>query len=268
MSSITSTTGSAGRWGPLWGAKADDWAANEEQQLPTYKAALSRIEIASGTKVLEVGCGSGVFLRLAADRGAQVFGLDASEELLALARRRVSEADLREGDMQFLPHDDDSFDVVAGFNSFFFAADMVAALREAGRVAKSGAPVVVQVWGRPERCSLDAMKHALAPFLPPPDPNARRGSSLWQPGVLEELVTQAGLEPTAAFDITCAYEYAHDESLVAGMFAAGGIGLIAEAEGCGRVEDAVLAALRRYRTPDGGYLLENEWHFVISTASG
>jgi hypothetical protein len=35
---------------------------------------------------------------------------------------------------------------VTGFNSFFFANDMVAALREAGRVAKPGAPVVIQVW--------------------------------------------------------------------------------------------------------------------------
>ena len=51
--------------------------------------------------------------------------------------------------MQFLPYDDDQFDVVAGFNSFFFAADMVAALREAARVAKLGTPVVIQVWGRP-----------------------------------------------------------------------------------------------------------------------
>ena len=132
--------------------------------------------------MLEVGCGSGVFLRAAADRGAEVYGLDASESLLELARARVPEADLRHGDMQFLPYEDDSFDVVAGFNSFFFAADMVAALREAGRVAKPGAPVVIQVWGRPERCALHAMKDAMGRFLPPPDPDAPRGTSLWQPG--------------------------------------------------------------------------------------
>lgn len=66
--------------------------------------------------MLEVGCGSGVFLRAAADRGARVSGLDASEALLEIARSRVPEADLRVGDMQFLPYGDDSFDVVAGFN--------------------------------------------------------------------------------------------------------------------------------------------------------
>jgi ubiquinone/menaquinone biosynthesis C-methylase UbiE len=75
-----------------------------------------------------------VFLRLAAERGVTVCGLDASEALVEIARSRVPDADVRADDMQFLPYD--LFDFVAGFNSFFFAADMVAALREAGRVAK------------------------------------------------------------------------------------------------------------------------------------
>jgi len=49
--------------------------------------------------------------------------------------------------MEDLPWEDDTFDLVTGFNSFFFATDMIAALREAGRVARPGAPVVIQVWG-------------------------------------------------------------------------------------------------------------------------
>src|SRR5262245_998728 len=150
MNTVTSI-GSAAQWGPLWGARAHDWAEDEEQQLPTYEAAIRRVGIGPGQHVLEVGCGSGVFLRAAADRGAVVTGLDASDALGEIATGRVPEADIRVGDMQFLPFDDDSFDVVAGFNAFFFAADMVEALREARRVAKPGGPVVIQVWGRPEQ---------------------------------------------------------------------------------------------------------------------
>jgi len=146
MSSATKATGSADRHALLWNIHPQDWSVNEVQQLPTYEEAIRRIGITSGQRVLEVGCGTGVFLRAAADRGAAVHGLDASEALLAIARERVPEADLRRGDMQFLPYDDDSFDVVAGFNAFFFADDMVAALREAGRVAKPGARVVIQVY--------------------------------------------------------------------------------------------------------------------------
>jgi ubiquinone/menaquinone biosynthesis C-methylase UbiE len=110
--------GSAERWGPLWGARPEDWAISEEQHLPTYEAALQRVPLEPGHRVLDVGCGVGTFLRLVADRGAEPFGLDASEALIEIARSRVPEADLRVGDMESLPYDDDAFDLVTGFTSF------------------------------------------------------------------------------------------------------------------------------------------------------
>src|SRR5437867_6707153 len=135
-SDATTRPGSANRWGPLWGARPADWALSEDRQLPTYEAALERTGLESGWSVLDVGCGAGAFLRLVAERGGAPHGLDASESLVAFAGSRVRAADLRVGEMEDLPWEDDSFDLVTGFNSFFFADDMVAALREAGRVAK------------------------------------------------------------------------------------------------------------------------------------
>lgn len=268
MTATTAQTGTAERWGPLWGARPQDWAATEEQQAPTYEDAIGHVGIESGSHVLEVGCGSGVFLRMAADRGASVAGLDASPALLEIARSRVPEADLRVGDLQFLPHADDTFDLVAGFNAFFFAADMTAALREAGRVAKPGAPVVIQVWGRPDRCDLDKMKHALAPFLPPPDPNARRGSELWEQGVLEEIATSAGLRAGEAFDTVWALQYADEDALVRSMLSAGGLALVAEAVGGDTVERAVVESLASCRHADGSYRVANEWHTLVAHAGG
>jgi SAM-dependent methyltransferase len=264
--SATASVGSSAKWGPLWGARARDWAETEEQQAPTYEAAIRRVGIDAGARVLEVACGSGVFLKLAADRGAEVHGLDASEALVELARSRVPGADLRVGDLQALPYTDDSFDLVAGFNAFFFADDIVAALREAARVAKPGAPVVIQVWGRPDRCDLEGMKHEVAEFLPPPDPNAVRGSELWEPGVLEALVSAAGLAPTDAFDCAWAYEYPDEDALVRGMLSAGGLALVQEARGDDAVGRAVVRGLAGCRTADGGYSVANEWHFVVARA--
>jgi SAM-dependent methyltransferase len=256
---------SAGRWGPLWGSAPEDWAATEDQQRPTYEEAIRRVGIEPGSSVLEVGCGSGVFLRLAAERGARVAGLDASRALLEIARERVPDADLREGDMQDLPWEDDLFDLVAGFNSFFFAADMVEALREAGRVARPGAAVVIQVWGRPERCDLDAAKPAMRRFLPAPPADAPPPPELWRPGVLEEIASAAGLVPEAAFDTSWAYEYDDDAALLRGMLAAGGIGVTAGAQRA-ELEAGLLEALAPYRTASGGYRLENEWHFLVTRA--
>jgi SAM-dependent methyltransferase len=259
--STTSPTGSAHRWGPLWGSRAQDWAGIEEQQTPTYEEAVRRVGLTRGQRVLDVGCGTGVFLRIAADRGAEVFGVDASEELLGIARTRVPEAELTAGDLQFLPYEDDSFDVVCGFNAFFFAADMPAALREAGRVARPGAPVVVQVWGRPERCAIEAMKAVVRPFMPGPPP-----PPLWKPGVLEELAREAGLTPESAFDISWAYEYPDDAQLARAMLAPAGV---AELVGPARereVAAGIVRALAPHRNAEGAYRLENEFHFLVARA--
>ena len=262
----TETTGSAERWGPRWGSRAADWAETEEQQLPTYEEAIHRVGLKAGQRVLEVGCGSGVFLRAAADRGARVVGLDASPALLELARVRVPEAEVTVGDLQSLPYEDDAFDVVAGFNAFFFADDMVSALREAGRVAKPGAPVVIQVWGAHERCSLDVIKPLVRPFFPGYDPDAPPPPDLAAPGALEGVASAAGLTPSEAFDVSWAYVYEDDEALLRGMLSAGGIG---EAAGPARepdLEAALLEALAPFRTARGGYRLENEWHTLVATA--
>lgn len=265
MTGMTST-GSAERSGPLWGTRPEDWAANEEQQLPTYEAAIRRCGIGAGQRVLEVGCGSGVFLRAAADRGAQVAGLDASTALIELARARVPEAELSVGDMQFLPYDDDAFDVVAGFNAFFFAADMVAAVREAGRVARPGSAVVIQVWGRPEHCDLTAMKRALAELAPAPEPGAAAQPALWEPGVLEDVATTAGLSVSEAYDVSWAYEFPDEATLTRAMLAPAPIVELVAAVGEHAVRSAAVESLAPYRSSDGAYRLENEWHTLIARA--
>ena len=106
------STGSGERWGPLWGARAADWALSEDRQTPTYEAALERVELKPGQLVLDIGCGVGAFLRLITERYAWAYGLDASEALLEVARARLPEADLRVGEMEALPYEDDTFDLV------------------------------------------------------------------------------------------------------------------------------------------------------------
>jgi SAM-dependent methyltransferase len=263
--SITTITKAAERSGQAWGMRARDWSEVEAQQRPTYEAAIRRAGIEPGHTVLDVGCGSGAFLRAAADHGATPCGLDASPGLLEIARERVPEADLSHGDLMHLPYVSDSFDAVTGFNSFFFADDMVAALREAGRVAKPGAPVVIQVWGRPDHFDLGLMKAALARFTPPRRPSGVDPNELWRHGALEELAVRAGLAPEHAFNVRWAYEFADEEALARGMMSAGGFGaIVGDKQDAAR--DAIVEALAPCRTLDGGYRLDNEWHFLLARA--
>jgi SAM-dependent methyltransferase len=259
-------TGSAERWGALWGARPEDWAISEDQHAPGYEEALRHVSLGRGQSVLDIGCGVGAFLQLATDRGAVPHGIDASEALIELARKRVPEADLRVGEMEDLPYTDAAFDLVTGFTSFFFANDIVAALREAGRVAKSGAPVVIQVWGAHERCDLEAMKEIARPFFPPRPPNAPPDPDLSQPGALEALAAQAGLKPQETFDTSWAYEYPDEETLGRALVAPAGLAALVGPQREDEVKAAIVDGLAAFRTSEGTYRLENEYHYLIAHA--
>jgi SAM-dependent methyltransferase len=266
MTATKSQAGSAAKWGPLWGARTQDWAEHEDMQAPTYEEAIRRVGVAEGQRVLDIGCGAGTFLRLVADRRARPSGLDASAELIELARERVPEANLRVGEMEDLPYDGDSFDLVTGFNSFFFAADLVAALREAGRVAKPGAAVLIQVWGPPQRCDLEAMKQVARRYAPAPPPDAPPPPKLWEAGVLERLATQAGLAPEGSFDTRYAFEYADEQALGRLLMAPMGLATLVGPDREAAVREEIVEALAPYRTPDGRYRLSNEFRYLVTRA--
>jgi SAM-dependent methyltransferase len=127
--------GSAVRWGPLFDARAEDWAQTWEGPhgwgQPVYTHVLKSAQVGPGSRLLDCGCGAGRFPRLAADRGASVAGLDAASRLIEIARRRVPDGDFRVGDLESLPWPDGQFDLVTGLSAFQFADDKVRALTEA-----------------------------------------------------------------------------------------------------------------------------------------
>ena len=66
-----------------------------------------------GMHLLDVGCGTGSFLKLYEKVGCLVSGIDASPAMLKIARRQLSgEADLRLGNAAEMPYADDTFDLV------------------------------------------------------------------------------------------------------------------------------------------------------------
>ena len=267
MTTTQTPQGSGAVQGELWSERARDWAELQEpQHAPFYEDAIRRTGIGGGTRVLDVGCGTGGFCRIAAEAGAAVFGIDASAASIEIGRDTVPGGSFTVGDLQFLPYDDGSFDVVTGFNSFQFAADPVAALGEARRVVKRGGTVHVLVWGREERTQLVALLRALRPLLPPAPPDAPGPFALSYPGALEALVERSGLTPQDAGYVEATFEYA-DEPTLLRAHRSPGITILAErTSGAEAVTEAIQETFVPFETEAGGYRLETEWRYVTATA--
>jgi SAM-dependent methyltransferase len=265
--------GSATRQSDLWTERARDWAEVMEGWngwgIPVYRHALERIVVDRDTRILDVGCGAGRFSRIAADRGATISGLDATATFVEIARERVPDGDFRVGEMEDLPWPDNSFDVVTGFNSFFIAADMVNALREARRVARPGATVAMTVFGRPERCQSTTLFASLRQFMPPRAGSAadeQEGPALHRQGTLETRATDAGLTPKEAGYLEFAEEYPSLATIVRGYLAAPPFVRAARAAGEEAVREALVQALRPLKTSSGRYRIEEEVRYLIAVA--
>lgn len=255
--------------GPRWGARAAEWAElTAPISLPAWEAVAEATGIGEGMRVLDVGCGSGEFCRLAAARGAVVSGIDAAEGMIEIARRLVPDADLRVGAMESLPWDDHSFDVVTAFNAFQFAADMLSALAEAKRVARPRGQVAICNWGRPETSGLISVMGAFRALQPPPSPGAREhdAPAVGEPGVLEALALEAGLEPASASEVDVPFEAPDEERLLRALLAPGGVSPAIKHSGEEAVRKAISDASAPFRRPDGSYRIENRFRYLIARA--
>jgi len=257
--------GTAAVQGDLWSGSPCDWAEFQEPHFsPLYRAVLDSVGIGAGAKVLDVGCGSGLFCSHAAKRGAAVAGIDAAEGLLAIARERTPSGDFRTGEMEELPFADASFDLVSGFNSFQFAADPVNALRQARRVAKPGGAVSIAVWGLAKDCQAAAILKAMGSLLPPPPPGTPGPFALSEPGVMEDMLSKAGLKPGRAVDVDTPFEFKDDETAYRAM-AASGPGIRAfRVAGGDKLRATLLATLAPFKTASGRCHLDNKFRFVIA----
>src|SRR6478672_5305941 len=154
--------GTAEIQGELWGAAARDWAELQDpMSRPLWEGMLEAARVVGRTRLLDAGCGAGGACALAAARGAQVSGFDASEPLLAVARERVPGGDFRRGDLETLPYADGAFDAVLAANSVQYTAEPVAAVRELRRVCAADGHVVVAFWSVPEECEMRVIFQAV-----------------------------------------------------------------------------------------------------------
>jgi SAM-dependent methyltransferase len=240
--------------GRLWGARARDWANIQEGTVKAvYEAVLERTGVGPDTCYLDVGCGAGGAVQMAAARGAQVTGVDAADTLLAIARERTPMGTFRTGDLETLPFDDATFDVVTGFNSFQYAANPAVALGEAGRVTKAEGVIVVMTWGVPDGMQAAALVTALRPLLPPLPPGAPGPFALSDEATLRAFAASAGLTPIEVFDVDCPWAYPDETTAVRGLNSSGVSTRAMENSSEAAVSEAHRQALVPFRLADGSY---------------
>jgi hypothetical protein len=110
------------------------------------------------------------------------------------------------------------------------------------------------------------MKAVARPFLPAPPPGAPSQPALWKPGALEAIAAEAGLTPDDAFDISWAYEYSDEETLVREMLAVAGLAVLVAPAREPAVAAEIAQALAPFRDAEGRYRFENELHFLVARA--
>jgi len=150
----------------------------------------------SGERVLDVGCGTGVVTRLAAERtGSRVAGLDLNPGMLAVARS-VTPAEMsidwHEASAETIPLPDEDFDVVLCQMTLQFVPDKPAAVREMHRVLVPGGRLVLNSPGQMQAI-FSIMEGALARHLSPEASGFLKAVfSMHDPGEVRDLLTAEG----------------------------------------------------------------------------
>jgi SAM-dependent methyltransferase len=254
----------------LWGTDPEGWAElAEPHNQPLFDALLDAAAAGPGTRLLDIGCGSGLLMSLAAGRGAVVTGADVSAGLLAVAEGRLGGADLWLADMQQLPFADAVFDVVTAVNAFQFAAEPSAAVAEAARVCRPGGLVGAAAFAEPERVHSTAVHLAMAGLSPPERESEHEPYALSVPGGIDTALTSAGLMVTAQGEVECAWRYATAADAVRALIGSAGGTRAVQDVGQGAVRAAIEKAVIPFTDPaTGTIVMHNVFRWVTARRPG
>ncbi|MDT9683857.1 methyltransferase domain-containing protein [Streptomyces sp. TRM76323] len=270
--------------------RARDWAEIQERMLvPLYEAVYAHLEVGTGTRLLGLGCGSGLALLMAATRGAQVTGVDTDHARVELARERLLPDPVATGpgrDRRRGPHGGPdpetrllhgtpdavadragpAYNLVTAFQPVGCTAGdsdgLVPALTAAVPLAERGSAVVLAGWGPPERCATTAVFRVAGRLA-----ERLRGPGAWRPARrddLEEVAARAGLRPDGSGRVSCPFGYADTDSAVRGLLSTGLFDAAVAASDRVTVEKEIVEALHPHVRHDGTVWMPNVFRYLVA----
>jgi SAM-dependent methyltransferase len=250
--------------GAAWGHAARDWACLfEHYATDAITVVLERLSIGNGQRLLDIACGSGLAIRRAGATGATVAGIDASAELVDIARIRNPGADVRIGSMFELPWHDATFDAAMSINGIWGGCD--AAVREASRVLRPGGTLAITFWGSGPPLDLRPCFQVFARHSPTEHLGSmRRLNNIAKPGIAEHMLTSAGFEVATRIRRISTLEWP-DADIAWRALASVGPAVPALRNGdIAALRRDVLDAIAPCRDEGGIYRFRNDHHIVIA----
>jgi len=116
-----------------------------------YKNAERVIDPKKDDKYLEIGFGSGIFIKRYISHVSKISGIDHSDDMVQLASEMnknlvdVGKAEFKQGNASVLPWADNEFTVVTAIETFFFLHEVEKVLNEIFRVLQPGGRVVIEM---------------------------------------------------------------------------------------------------------------------------
>jgi ubiquinone/menaquinone biosynthesis C-methylase UbiE len=258
--------GSQATQAQLWGRQPKDWSSIQEPIAKAgYDHALAALNLTGQETLLDIGCGTGYFLSLAAPKVRFITGFDATVEFAEEARRRLPAYPFLVGEMEDLPLPDEAYDIVTGFNSFQYAASVSNALAEAHRVLKPGGRLVAMIWGNKEDCQAAISLGAIGTLLPPPPPGTPGPFALSEQQLLEKTLEKTGFTILQTTDVDSIWDYPDIATLLRGFLSAGPATKAIAMVGYDKVAEAVTATLEPFTRPDGHIVYHNKFRVVIAS---
>ncbi|GFH35476.1 SAM-dependent methyltransferase [Streptomyces pacificus] len=246
---------------------------------PLYEAVYEHLEVGPGTRVLGLGCGSGLALLMAAGRGASVTGVDTDRARTALARERLDSGPEHPGSgappcvrvVEGGPEEaagprSPRFNMITVFQPIGCTAGdsegLVPALEAAVPLAERGSPVVLAGWGPPERCATSAVLRVASRLT-----ERLRSDGGWRPTLrddLEDVASRAGIRPDGSGRVSCPFGYADPDSALRGLLSTGLFDAAVRATDPAQVAKEVEEALHPHVRADGTVWMPNVFRYLIA----